>query len=78
MNKWTREHVQELCCQALKKHYDHVYKEPDLTEPLLTITQQYQYMMDPEFKKQVDNLTKKEIQEWNNKQIKERDELLYE
>jgi len=44
---------------------DLYFKEPDPSDIIMTPTQQWASLMDPEFKKQVDNLSKKEIQEWN-------------
>ena len=38
---------------------DLYYKKPDPSDILLTPTQQWAYKMDPEFKKKVDNLSKK-------------------
>ena len=78
MNKWTQEYVEELRVQAIKKHWDLVCKEPDLTEPLLFPWQQLRCLNDPIFKEKLANMNENEIAEWNAKQIKEWDELINE
>lgn len=78
MNKWTREYVEKLRVEALKKYYDLRYEEPDLTEPLLFPWQLERCAGAPIFREKLANMNENEIAEWNVKQIKERDELFNE
>jgi hypothetical protein len=48
---------------------DFEHKKPDPSEIILTPTQQWAYVSDPQFKKKVNNMSKKEIQEWNKQSL---------
>ena len=78
MTKWTQEYFEELRVQTTKRYWDLVYKEPDLTEPLLFPWQLERCAVDPIFREKLANMNENEIAEWNANQIKERDELFNE
>jgi hypothetical protein len=45
------------------------HKKPDPLEIILTPTQQWAYVSDPQFQKKVNNMNENEIQEWNKQSL---------